>query len=278
METSARLDIMTNEIASRDECLSGLQAPWATSGRSWLRAQPCDEPCTIYIVDDDAVIRNALRELLEQFEYSVECFASADDFLEAPQPCGKGCLLVDLIMPGMSGIELIRRLKASGDDMPAVVISGHATVLLAVQAMKAGAVDFIEKPFRCDALLTSVKRALAVAHRKAEQGDLRHKSPISIANLTSRQTQILGLVLAGHPSKNIAADLGISQRTVDNHRAAIMRKTSSKSIAALVQKSICALCIKGQCNDHNWTIATTPRRSPAIEHVRSVDASNEATA
>ena len=143
-------------------------------------------------------------------------------------------------MPGMSGIELIERVKAEGCRLPAIVITGNGAVPMAVQAMKAGAVDFIEKPVRNDELLASVARALEQIRDATALSQSRETAALSIAKLTMRQRQILDLVLAGHPSKNIAADLGISQRTVDNHRAAIMRKTGSKSLPALVRIALTA--------------------------------------
>ena len=193
------------------------------------------ESSTIFVVDDDRSIRDAMRDLLEGDGYSVELFAGGRAFLEAYRPGRHGCLLVDALMPGMSGIELIERLKAENCGLPAIVITGNGAVPMAVQAMKAGAVDFIEKPVGHEDLLASVKRALDQTRDAATLSASRGAAATRVASLTARQRQILDLVLAGHPSKNIAADLGISQRTVDNHRAAIMRKTGSKSLPALVR-------------------------------------------
>jgi two-component system CheB/CheR fusion protein len=137
-------------------------------------------------------------------------------------------------------VQLIERLKAEGHQLPAIVITGSGAVPMAVQAMKAGAVDFIEKPVGHAELLASVKRALDQTRDTATLSVCREKAALRIASLTTRQRQILDLVLAGHPSKNIAADLGISQRTVDNHRAGIMRKTGSKSLSALIRTAIAA--------------------------------------
>jgi two-component system, chemotaxis family, CheB/CheR fusion protein len=195
---------------------------------------------TIFVVDDDRAIREAMRDPLQDNGYSVEIFASGPDFLQACGRGRKGCLLVDALMPGMGGIELIDRLKAEGQDMPAIVITGSGAVPMAVQAMKAGAVDFIEKPVSPEELLATVKRALDQTYDTATLSASRQTAATRVASLTTRQRQILDLVLAGHPSKNIAADLGISQRTVDNHRAAIMKKTGSKSLPALVRTAIAA--------------------------------------
>ena len=204
---------------------------------------PCLEGAassTIFVVDDDRAIREAMRDLLQERGYSVQIFADGPAFFEAYRPGHKGCVLVDALMPGMSGIELIERLKADGYELPAIVITGSGAVPMAVQAMKAGAVDFIEKPVGHDDLLASVERALDQTRDAAALSASRELATTSVASLTTRQRQILDLVLAGHPSKNIAADLGISQRTVDNHRAAIMKKTGSKSVPALVRTALAA--------------------------------------
>jgi two-component system CheB/CheR fusion protein len=200
-----------------------------------------DESSTIFVVDDDRSIREAMRDLLEEDGYSVELYADGPAFLQAYRPGRGGCLLVDALMPGMSGIGLIERLKAEGHTLPAIMITGSGAVPMAVQAMKAGAVDFIEKPVRHDDLLASVKRALDQTRDATKLSASRETAATRVASLTVRQRQILALVLAGHPSKNIAADLGISQRTVDNHRAAIMRKTGSKSLPALVRTALAAV-------------------------------------
>ena len=195
---------------------------------------------TVFVVDDDRAVREAMRDLLHENGYSVEVFADGPAFFEAYRPGCEGCLLVDALMPGMSGIELIERLNADGHELPAIVITGSGAVPMAVQAMKAGAVDFIEKPVGHEDLLASVKRALDQMRDTAKLSAWRDTAAIRVAGLTARQRQILDLVLAGHPSKNIAADLGISQRTVDNHRAAIMKKTGSKSLPALIRTALAA--------------------------------------
>ncbi len=199
-----------------------------------------DASFTVFVVDDDRAVREAMRDLLQENGYSVELFADGLAFLEAYCAGRAGCLLVDALMPGMSGIEVIERLKTEGHQLPAIMITGSGAVTMAVQAMKAGAVDFIEKPVGHQDLLASVKRALDHTRDTATLSASRETAAISVASLTTRQRQILDLVLAGHPSKNIAADLGISQRTVDNHRAAIMRKTGSKSLPALIRTALAA--------------------------------------
>jgi len=193
---------------------------------------------TVYVVDDDAMVREAMRDLLQQNGYAVEVFANGELFLQKERV--EGCLLLDARMSGISGLELIERLKADGRALPTIMITGSGDVATAVQSMKAGAVDFIEKPIGHADLLTSIERAL---NRNGDATKLSHERDRAlayVASLTARQRQVMDLVLAGHPSKNIAADLGISQRTVDNHRAAIMKKTGSKSLPALIRLAIAA--------------------------------------
>lgn len=197
---------------------------------------------TVYVIDDDRSIRESMRDLLEESGYGVELFADGETFLDFEHPDGPGCLLIDAQLPGLGGIELLERLKCRDNRFPAILITGHAAVAMAVQAMKAGAVDFLEKPVRCHELLASIRRALDQQRKIAEHLPTRERAAQRVGRLTQRQRQILDLVLAGHPSKNIAADLGISQRTVENHRAAIMKTTGSRSIPDLVHTAFCALC------------------------------------
>ena len=152
----------------------------------------------------------------------------------------EACLVIDAYLPGMDGIELLRRLDDAGHRLPAIMITGNSDVPMAVQAMKAGASDFIEKPISRDELLASVERALEQSRDSSKLLAWREDAANHVAGLTPRQRQIMALVLAGHPSKNIAADLGISQRTVENHRASIMKKTGSKSLPALARLALAA--------------------------------------
>jgi two-component system CheB/CheR fusion protein len=220
-----------------------LAKPGSAAPRSLRQLPPPlegDAPATVFVVDDNRAIREAMRDLLEENGYSVELFADGQAFLDAYRSDRVGCLLADVLMPGMSGVELIERLKADGHQLPAIMITGSGAVPMAVQAMKAGAVDFIEKPVGNGELLASIKTALDQTQRAATSSASREAAATRVASLTPRQHQILDLVLAGLPSKNIAADLGISQRTVDNHRAAIMRKTGSKSLPALIRTALAA--------------------------------------
>jgi len=194
----------------------------------------------IFIVDDDRSVREALRSVLEDDGRWVEDYGSCEDFLAAAHPSRSGCLLIDAYLPGMSGLELLHKLKQSGDRLPAIMITGKADVPMAVQAMKAGAWDFIEKPVGPDDLLATIHAALDQGQDASKRQAWHDSAAHQLADLTPRQRQIMDMVLAGHPSKNIAADLGISQRTVENHRAAIMKKTGSKSLPALARLAIAA--------------------------------------
>ncbi len=209
-----------------------------------IKAEPAmqadDRPTAIFVVDDDLTVREALRDLLEADGRTVEIYDSCEAFLDIYRPGRQGCLVVDARMPGMDGLELLQHLNGERHRLPAIMITGHGDVPMAVRAMKAGAVDFIEKPIGYKELLATIDRALEQAGDTAKASAWRDTAASSIAELTTRQRQILDLVLAGHPSKNIAADLGVSQRTVENHRAAVMKKTGSRSIPALIRLALAA--------------------------------------
>jgi two-component system CheB/CheR fusion protein len=194
----------------------------------------------IFVVDDDTTVRESMRELLEADGRTVEAYDSSEAFLDVYRPGRRGCLVVDARLPGMGGLELLQRLNSERQRLPAIMITGHGDVTMAVRAMRAGAADFIEKPVGHAELLASIDRAIEQAGDTAKLSAQRRTAANSIAGLTARQRQILDLVLAGHPSKNIAADLGLSQRTVENHRAAVMKKTGSRSIAAMVRLALTA--------------------------------------
>jgi len=197
-------------------------------------------PHVIYVVDDDSNIRHAIRAVLEDAGRIVEDYAAGETFLEAYRPGREGCLLIDAYLPGMGGIELLQRLRENGDPLPAIMITGSSDVPMAVQAMKAGAIDFIEKPIGAPELLAAIERALEQARDASKLSAWRESATKHIAGLTPRQHEIMDLVLAGHPSKNIAADLGVSQRTIENHRASIMRKTGARSLPALARLALAA--------------------------------------
>ncbi|MFL1527583.1 response regulator [Pseudomonas sp. O230] len=205
------------------------------------KTESCDTRTSIiFVVDRDDLFRETIRGVLESSDYLVQDYASCEAFLEDYSPGLRACLLVDAQLPGMEGLELLHRLRSNGDDLPAVLISGSSEVSIAVDAMKAGASDFIEKPFGRSDVLQSVARALEHSRDVNKKLAWTHEATQCINNLTDRQRQIMDMVLAGHPSKNIAVELGISQRTVENHRASIMTRTHSKSIPALARIALAA--------------------------------------
>jgi two-component system CheB/CheR fusion protein len=197
-------------------------------------------PPTIFIVDDDPQICAAMRAVFEDNGQLVEVYPSAEAFLSGYRPGRRSCLLVDAYLPGMSGLDLMRKHRESGYTTPAIMITGSSDVQMVVQAMKAGAVDFIEKPIGRDDLIVAVDRALAQSRDVAARAAWQEEAASHIASLTPRQREIMDMVLAGHPSKNIAADLKISQRTVENHRAEIMHRTGTKSLPALARLALSA--------------------------------------
>ncbi len=194
----------------------------------------------VYVVDDDAVVRETLREVLEQNGLLVQDFGSCEAFLTHFHPGPDCCLLVDANLPGMSGLELLQHLRRDGQTLPAIMITGYGDVRMAVQAMNAGASDFIEKPARETELMDSLTRALENSRDSGKLTAWHVEAVQRLSGLTARQHEIMKLVLAGHPSKNIAMDLGISQRTVENHRAAIMTRSGVKSLPALARLALAA--------------------------------------
>ncbi len=204
-------------------------------------AKPIQSRPNIHIVDDDADIHAALRAIFEQADMNVETFPDAESFLAAlPAALDDDCLLVDAGLPGLSGLQLLQKLAADAVALPAIMVTGQGDVAMAVQAMKAGAADFLEKPAKAEDLLACVRQVLARKHDGQTLASRRRDAARRIAGLTPRQREVMERVLAGQPSKNIAADLGISQRTVENHRASIMLRTGVKSIPALVRLSVTA--------------------------------------
>jgi len=194
----------------------------------------------IFLIDDDHAVRAAMGEVLRSGGRMVDSYASAEDFLAAYRPGDRGVLLVDAVMPGIGGLALLDRLKVEGHDLPAIMITGNGDIQTAIRALQAGAIDFIEKPVGEKQLLASIGRALEQTRSSSQRVISRAAAAARLAGLTPRQRLVLELVIAGQPSKIIAADLGISQRTVESHRAAIMHTTRSKSFAELVRVSLAA--------------------------------------
>ncbi|HEX6960338.1 MAG TPA: response regulator FixJ [Lacipirellula sp.] len=194
---------------------------------------------TVYIVDDDQAVRDSLKALLTVKGYALETFESAEGFLAALSPDATGCAVLDIRMPGMSGLELQRELKRRSLPLPVIIITGHGDVPLAVSALKAGAVDFLEKPFDSDALLASIDEALrrGTAARSVPAFD-KETVATRVAQLTPREREVMDLVVAGHPNKVIADRLGIAVRTVEIHRARVMDKTGARNLSELIRMAI----------------------------------------
>jgi two-component system, LuxR family, response regulator FixJ len=193
---------------------------------------------TIFVIDDQSSVRHALGEMLSAFGYSVETFESADSFLRALDPRRHGCIIADVRMPGMDGIELVRELARRRIPLPVVVISGHADVPMAVAAIKAGAEDFIEKPIDDVQLVAAINRGLAgaVAQRRVQERiqDLRAR----FDRLTPRELEVFDMVVEGYTSEAIGERLKISTRTVEGYRVQIMNKMQAESVAVLVRQAI----------------------------------------
>jgi two-component system response regulator FixJ len=189
----------------------------------------------VHVIDDDAEVRRSLAFLLSTVGLPARVHASATAFLEILPEVRDGCIVTDVRMPGIDGIELQRRLRARGIDLPVVVITGHGDVALAVEAMKAGAVDFIEKPFEDEVLIAAVRSALSRRasdrERAAQVATIRER----LALLSARERQVLDGLVAGKPNKIIAHDLGLSARTVEIYRANVMTKMQADSLSALVR-------------------------------------------
>lgn len=191
----------------------------------------------VHVVDDEEPVRKSLAFLLTMMGFTVRVHESATGFLASAQTIGKACLVTDLRMPDMSGVELLDRLNAKGILVPAVVITGHGDVPMAVAAMKAGAVDFIEKPFEDEVLVEAIKRAASRLQETAPTVDIATLRS-RIEDLSEREREVLSAVVAGLPNKTIAYNLGISPRTVEVHRANIMAKMQAKNLPELVRMTI----------------------------------------
>jgi FixJ family two-component response regulator len=199
----------------------------------------------VYIVDDEPAIRDSLAMLLRSVGLASRAFSSAPAFLEGFDPRAPGCLVADVRMPGMSGLELQEALRARAAALPVIIITGHGDIAMAVRAMKAGAADFIEKPFNEQVLLDAVHRALA-QHRPggAPPSAARGEIEARVATLTPREREVMLLVAEGRPNKVVATRLGLSTRTVEVHRAKAMEKMQARSLAELVRMAIACELMK----------------------------------
>ena len=194
----------------------------------------------ICVVDDDDAARQSLAFLLKSAKFEVETFESADGFLGAKPAKNASCVITDIRMPGLSGIDLLKHLKKNANPLPVIVITGHGDVPLAVEAMKHGAFDFLEKPFDDEALLASVRGAIS-RHEADEKRDVQRASVLEkLATLSARERQVLEGLVAGLPNKSIAYDLDISPRTVEIYRANTMTKMGANSLSELVRMALLA--------------------------------------
>lgn len=193
---------------------------------------------SVFIVDDDEAIRRSLQLLLKTLGLPSVVYASADEFLANYDPAQPGCMLLDVRMPGMSGLELQQELNRRGAVIPVIFITGHGDVPMAVEAVKHGAFDFLQKPFREQDLIDRVQRALAWDQEARLHLSERDRIRERLASLTPREREILELVTQGKANKIMAADLGVSQRTVEIHRAHLMEKMQASSLAQLVRMTM----------------------------------------
>lgn len=189
----------------------------------------------VYVVDDDDAVRDSLKLLLRSVDLPSRTFASAGEFLDSYDGDASSCLVADIRMPGMSGLELQEELLRRKADLPIIFITGHGDVPMAVKAMKAGAMDFIQKPFRDQDLLDRIYRALQQDAERRRSSREARKAQQCLEMLTPRETEVMERVVSGQANKVIAQDLGVSQRTVELHRARVMHKMGVRSLAELVR-------------------------------------------
>jgi len=190
---------------------------------------------TVYVVDDDDGMRRALSLLLNTVGYKTAAYASPKEFLDKFRPDAPGCLVLDIRMPGMSGLELQQHLNRTGSMLPVIFITGHGDVPMAVQAMKEGAFEFVQKPFRDQDLLDRINHALELDKENRNSLALRADVSQRVESLTPREKQVMDMVVDGAANKVIAIDLGLSERTVEIHRAKVMEKMGARSVAHLVK-------------------------------------------
>jgi FixJ family two-component response regulator len=190
---------------------------------------------TVFVVDDDDSLRDAIRSLLRSVGHEVEMFRSAEEFLAHRNPSQAGCLVLDIRLPDTSGLELQKTLRELNDRIPIIFITGHGDVPMSVQTMKAGAMDFLLKPFRDQDLLETIQAALRLDRARRDEDAKAAKDTANLRSLTAREREIMQHVVTGQINKQIAADVGLSEVTVKIHRAQVMRKMGANSVADLVR-------------------------------------------
>jgi two-component system response regulator FixJ len=221
-----------------------IAASLVQSAPDWLypdiMTQNQDKLPTVFIVDDDPAIRFAMQALMDSVNIEHEIFASGDEFLENADDHRAGCLVLDIRMPGLGGLELQEELLKRDSMLPIIFITGHGDVPMAVDAMQKGAVDFIQKPFRDQDLLDRIREALKTDQKRREEQQKHAEVAERLARLTNREREVFDLVVTGKPNKVIAYELGVSQRTVEIHRARVMEKMQARSLADLVKMHMTA--------------------------------------
>jgi RNA polymerase sigma factor (sigma-70 family) len=195
---------------------------------------------TVFVVDDDQAMRHSLKWLIESAGLRVRTFAAAEDFLQTYYPGQAGCLLLDVRMPGMSGLDLQSYLVREEIALPVIIITGHGDVPMAVKAMQAGAMDFIEKPFKDEDLLASIRRGIEADRKQRSERVQQAEIAMRLAELTPREHEVMDMVTGGKSNKEIAAALGVSAKTVEAHRARVMDKMRADSLAELVRMVLIA--------------------------------------
>jgi len=199
-----------------------------------MRPLPAIKPM-VHVVDDNPAVRDAIRWLVEQVGLSARTYATAQEFLSACDPAMRGCLVLDIRMPGISGLDLQERLQKQGIHLPVIIITGHGDVPVAVRAMKAGALEFLQKPFNDQTLLDAIHAALEKYHAIWAQQDQSHHTVRNLSALTPREQKVLDLLRHGKPNKVIAYELDLSVRTVEGYRARIMEKMGARSLGQLIE-------------------------------------------
>lgn len=210
---------------------------------------------TVFVVDDEPAVRDHIRQLAESADLPVRTYETAMAFLDDYDAAWPGCLVLDLHLPGMSGEELMQRLLDDAVMLPVIVFTGYGEVSLAVKAIKQGAVDFLEKPFDGQTLLNRIKYAMDLDQARRQTRQQQAAISRRLSTLTKREREIMGLVIQGTPNKTIAADLNVSHKTVETHRANVMRKMNADSLAALVRMAL-------TCPDTEGNGAAIPRETP----------------
>lgn len=201
-------------------------------------APSMNQETTVFVVDDDEAVRDSLCQLFSSVDLETESFPSGETFLTACAPDSAGCLVIDLRMPGMSAFDVQQEMASRAINLPMIFITGHGDVETGVRAMKAGAVDFIEKPFKEQAILEKVQKALAQSLQDLEANTAIREIRGNFDRLTPREHEVLELIVAGEPNKRTAYMLDLSEKTVEFHRANVMKKMQARSLADLIQKAL----------------------------------------